>query len=134
MPRNYKGFGTIFYGRADEHADGSFATVEWFILLGLPVAPLRCFRIITDSRYTTLWSFGSHHYAIIERRPMAWSLVLKIYALAWGLLAWSLLIVARYDAIGSVVGPNYDFAVIFGLILAPFVVVLMPAWVRRGKK
>jgi hypothetical protein len=134
MPRNHKGIGTIFYGRTDEHADGSFVTVEWFILLGLPILPLRCFRITTDSRYTTLWGFGRFNYSIVERLTMAWPQVVKTYALAWGLLAWSLLIVAKYDEISSMVGPSYDFAVVFGLILAPFVVALVPAWLRRRKE
>src|SRR4051812_25003410 len=134
MPRNHKGIGTIFYGRTDERADGSFVTVEWFIFLTLPIVPLRCFRINTDSRYTALWGYGQFDYCITERRSMAWAQVVKTYALAWGLLAWSLLVVAKYDEVSSMIGPSYDFAAVFGLVLAPFVVALFPAWLRRRKK
>ncbi len=45
MAYSYHGIGYINYGRADERADGTHVTTEWFCILFLPVWPVRRMRI-----------------------------------------------------------------------------------------
>lgn len=46
MPYSFMGTGTLYYGKRDFKADGSYVTTEWFCLLGLPLAPIRSVCVI----------------------------------------------------------------------------------------
>jgi hypothetical protein len=58
MPFSFNGIGTKYYGSRDFSEDGSYITTEWFIILFVPVVPLRSFRV---SPIKKRW-FGSQEY------------------------------------------------------------------------
>ena len=45
MAFTYNGIGKMLYGQRDFLADGSFITTEWFVVLFVPVIPLRSLRV-----------------------------------------------------------------------------------------
>jgi len=45
MPASFYGIGSTFYGKRDFREDGSYITTEWLIVVGIPLIPLRSFRV-----------------------------------------------------------------------------------------
>jgi hypothetical protein len=77
MPSLINGFGTAYYGRRKERADGSYATTEFFVVLYFPLIPLRSWRVRPLGEpiesYSRQW-FESHEsssqdYAV-SREPL----------------------------------------------------------------
>jgi hypothetical protein len=80
MPSSVNGIGTKYYGASDRHPDGSFVTTEWFVLLSVPLIPLRSQRVtyIGESREG---NSSTKMYNIIADAPLDKKLVLTTYAL-----------------------------------------------------
>jgi hypothetical protein len=80
MPSTYNGFGTIYYGEADHHPDGSFITTEWITALYIPLIPLRSYRLArSHSENPFENTFMSETFAVFEELPIFWAQVLRVY-------------------------------------------------------
>ena len=70
MAFSFNGIGTSFYGQRNFRSDGTYVTTEWFVLLAIPVIPLRSLRVRYQGLGEHLWhlSFGSsENYAVYEK-------------------------------------------------------------------
>ena len=45
MPYTLNGIGTIFYGKRDFRADGTYITTEWITVVYFPLIPFRSLRV-----------------------------------------------------------------------------------------
>jgi hypothetical protein len=84
------GFGTMFYGEADEMADGSHVTTEWLTALWMPVVPLVSLRVKSGGERTTYLGFylsRSLSYTILYSVPLHWKQIGKTYAKALAIIA-----------------------------------------------
>ena len=95
MPRNVNGIGTTYLGASDRQPDGSFVTTEWFILLSVPIIPLKSQRV----KYLGAdhgWTRSTNMYSILGPAPLDTKLVLTAYAwiviplILMGVLIWLL--------------------------------------------
>jgi hypothetical protein len=46
MPARMNGFGAAFVGEGAHRADGTVVTTEWVVGFGIPLVPLKTFRIL----------------------------------------------------------------------------------------
>jgi hypothetical protein len=91
MPRTFNGIGTKYFGASNRQPDGSFVTTEWFVLLDVPVIPLRSYRVQylgEQSGFTKSAEF----YNVISPTPLDTKQVLQLYAMLGGTLAAGCLI------------------------------------------
>ncbi|MBN8420453.1 MAG: hypothetical protein J0L73_16155 [Verrucomicrobia bacterium] len=80
MPASFNGIGTAYYGECDFRADGSYVTTEWVSLFYLPLVPLRSVRLIRQRKKDVdSVAFGSKSVILVERLPLHWRQVAKIY-------------------------------------------------------
>src|ERR1700676_4758195 len=84
------GFGTMFYGEADEMTDGSYVTTEWIIALWIPIVPLVSLCVKSGGERTTnlgfYWSRSWAH-TILYPVPLQWKQIGKTYAKALAIIA-----------------------------------------------
>ncbi len=73
MPRMINGVGTRFYGQCDWRRDGSFQTTEWFVLMYVPVMPLKSLRVQRA---------GGNTYRVFEELPVSVPQALRTWAFA----------------------------------------------------
>jgi hypothetical protein len=91
--RLYRGIGKKFYGRSNYTHDSErqleeFDTTFWFVLLFVPLLPLRSCRI--RRKYRQRWNvFASKTYQVVDRLPRKWGQIL----LTWLQTALVLLVV-----------------------------------------
>ncbi|MCC6822254.1 MAG: hypothetical protein IT579_16105 [Verrucomicrobia subdivision 3 bacterium] len=64
---NFHGMGSIFLGRAELRADGSYVTIEWFTLFYIPVFPVCRYRVTEHAEFSTPCSTP---YTIHEKLPV----------------------------------------------------------------
>lgn len=94
MAFTFNGFGTKFYGEADLRSDGSFVTTEWVTALYVPLIPLRSFRFVRVRGGVNVVVFQSQSYAVLEKLPIYWPQVGRVYAFVifaaawWAAMAW----------------------------------------------
>ncbi|MFO0725909.1 MAG: hypothetical protein U1E65_19145 [Myxococcota bacterium] len=98
MPVTINGIGTKYYGAADQRPDGSFVTTEWFVIVGVPIWPLRSTRLIRAPHADSYVIIASQKgYDLVEQLPLRWSQVVLTYVSAaclltwWGTLLWYLM-------------------------------------------
>ena len=92
FPTSINGCGVHFYGKANAVSLNSggylleeFDTVQWLTLLWLPILPLRTPRIRVENG--TRRMLGGFRYIDLGGRSASITLILKVYAQAWGLFA-----------------------------------------------
>ena len=89
MPDSLNGIGIRYIGQSDHHADGSYVTTEWFSFLYVPIVPFASFRLIHVREKDVDWGFYSKtHYRIIDRLPLRWGLVARVYLFSVSYGAW----------------------------------------------
>jgi len=139
MATSFRGFGTKYYGEADLRADGSFVTTEFLILLHLPVAPLRSYRLVRIGQgQGANLLVKSEVFTIIEKLPIQWLQVVRIYLLicllgGWTIFAlWVLTLGPDRMARASVLGSILILVASFGFVMGPPYVVLW--WFKRWEK
>lgn len=83
MPRSINGTGTLYYGSAEPHPDGSSITTEWITLFWLPLIPLRSMRIWYVGQEKKPWWSNQTvtHYKVL-RVPLHIPHVIKAYAIS----------------------------------------------------
>jgi hypothetical protein len=62
MAFSWRGFGTTFYGHKDAGEDGSYVTTEWFVIMYLPIIPVRSLRVLPQRPSTNLLVYRSQRY------------------------------------------------------------------------
>ncbi|MFZ2279220.1 MAG: hypothetical protein WAW39_15615 [Prosthecobacter sp.] len=88
MPASFNGIGTAYYGECDFRADGSYVTTEWITVFFVPLLPFRSVRLIrVPSQDVNLIVFISEGFAVIERGPLHWGQVGRVYGFALLLVA-----------------------------------------------
>ena len=132
MPFTFNGFGTKYYGEADQRPDGSFVTTEWITALYVPVIPLRSFRLArVKTGDMNVIVYHSTSYALLERLPIAWPQVLRVYGFMLLLAGWTAgmgwLFFAKYEILDR---PNAPI-LLFGFIAVMMVPFLFVWWLRR---
>jgi hypothetical protein len=94
MAFTFNGFGTKFYGEGDRRPDGSFVTTEWITAAYIPVFPLRSFRSARLAAGVNVVVFQSKSYAVLEKLPIHWPQVGRIYLFVactgmwWAVMGW----------------------------------------------
>ena len=88
-----QGIGTSYYGKKDiRSSDHSYVTTEWFVLLLLPIFPLKSFRVIKlgkqSSNYVVVQS-ATVAYKILEKIPLRKNIsqIIRTYLFAYGGIA-----------------------------------------------
>jgi len=108
MAFTFQGVGTKFYGQRDFRSDGSFVTTEWFVLLYIPIIPLRSFRVLYRGAEDTAFVFPVYyqkeHYSICERFFPSWKQVLYTYSFMIFILFWTLLLINWYTQFFQKIG------------------------------
>lgn len=62
MAFTFNGIGTKFYGKRDVGPDGSYVMTEWFVLIYLPIFPLRSLRVLPEGGGTNVVLFRSKRF------------------------------------------------------------------------
>ncbi len=97
MAFTLNGIGTRWYGRRDFRTDGTYVTTEWFVVLYVPIVPLRSLRMkykgMAESRWFPGWYPPRESFAVYEKTLPNWKQVLYTYAYlafytAWVYLIW----------------------------------------------
>lgn len=127
------GYGTVFCGKRDFRADGTYLTTEWFMLSFVPVVPLRSWRVRDgDNTHTGKLVFYSYsqQYFIIEKRKLSLKQVLSVYMwfgaaiVVWGPIR---------AFIEEQVAPTHNLAVLLTIILFG-TLALIPVLLRNNAK
>ncbi|MFZ2522884.1 MAG: hypothetical protein WAW92_00690 [Minisyncoccia bacterium] len=88
-----QGIGTVYYGKKDLNPqDNSYVTTEWFVLLLLPIFPMKSFRVIKlattqQTKYIVAHS-STVSYKILHEISLKSNLsqVIKTYVITYGIL------------------------------------------------
>jgi hypothetical protein len=133
MAFTFQGIGTTFYGQRDFHADGSFITTEWFVLIYFPVIPLRSFRVKSKGAEDTGLVFPVYYqkqnYSIYERKFPSWKQVLYTYSFVIFIILWTVLMIDVFMLVFQKIGeifatlliiPLFGFAAAIPYILRYF--------------
>lgn len=87
MPHTISGFGTKYYGEADHRPDGSFIATEWITAAYIPLIPLRSLRLMRSGNPLEN-DFGHATFGVLEKVPLFWSQILRVYAFLLGAGIW----------------------------------------------
>src|SRR5450432_1294976 len=90
MPFTLNGIGTSNYGARDFRLDGSYVTTSWFVLIFVPIFPLKSQRILPTGNNKNWGVYFSREYLVLEKLPLNWAQVLSVYgwyAAVWGFSA-----------------------------------------------
>jgi hypothetical protein len=87
MAFTFNGIGTTFYGARDFALDGSYTTTEWFVLVYIPIIPLRSLRIRNAQGGKNLVFYTSEQYAVFSKGRPNPKQVLSIYGWCAALVA-----------------------------------------------
>ncbi len=118
-----QGIGTAYYGKKDFNLqDNSYTTTEWFVLLLLPIFPLKSLRVVklstTQQTKYIITHSSTVSYRILSSIPLKSNLsqVINTYVVTYGILS---LFIASWFLINI----NDSFVwvpIIFGSILLIF--------------
>ena len=87
------GFGITWYGKSDFHTDGSYITTCWIIALYVPLIPLyslRVWEIAEEQRLFWLIPYTDTSRCYIQKQPLYWRQVGRVYLYVLPLLAFIL--------------------------------------------
>ena len=88
---SFKGIGEKLYGMRSFHADGSYQTTKWFVLLYLPIYPICSLRVKPHDK---------GRISVLDVLPIDWRQVLDSYcfvAIAWAGVAMGIRLLERYS-------------------------------------
>ncbi len=72
----------------DFRKDGTYITTEWFVILHIPVIPLRSFRVRGRSGGFNIMVFSSRNYSIYSKSSPNLKQVLFTYSYLLLIVAW----------------------------------------------
>ena len=64
-----QGSGKAYYGKADKRNDGSYITTEWFVILLLPIYPIKSLRVLKLGRETV------HNYIVARSESIRYQII-----------------------------------------------------------
>jgi hypothetical protein len=86
MPLSFNGFGTKYYGHAEESESGSYTATEWIIILWLPVLPLRSWRVNRKRKGMDNFLFSNAKFYVkplpLNRRQVAQGYLITVAVIA----------------------------------------------------
>lgn len=84
--RTINGIGTTLYGKSEINPnDKSYIATKWYVFLGLPIVPLKSYRVIYKGSGKSVFFGTSTDYQMLSV-PMNMSQILKTYALVYGFI------------------------------------------------
>jgi hypothetical protein len=89
MANTINGIGTTYLGRANFEQDGSFVTTKWFVLGFFPIVPLGSARLRYEGTEGIPFFSRTSTFEVIEELPTDWLQVLKTWAYAVFIIAWT---------------------------------------------
>ena len=98
MAFSFNGIGTAFYGQRDFRSDRTYLTTEWFVLIGIPIIPLRSLRVRYQGPCEHHWYLGfgsSDRYLVYEKHIPHWKQVLCTYGYVALLVGWGCVVMTR---------------------------------------
>jgi len=118
MPFAFNGFGTAFCGQCDFRPDGSFVTTEWITAAYVPLIPLRSLRLArTREQDVNLVVYRSESYSILDRLPVLWPQVLRVYAfMACAVVWWIFLVWLFFFRLALMSGDNVPVIMLLMLL------------------
>ena len=78
MPYTVNGFGTKFYGKREQAADGSYITTKWVTALYVPIVPLGSYRVLPVGQGTNWGVHRSQNYQVVPVE-LCWEQVWNVY-------------------------------------------------------
>src|SRR5579859_7096118 len=118
MPFTFNGVGTANYGAREFRPDGSYVTTSWFVLIFVPIFPLKSQRILPTGNNKFYLVYYSQPYLVLEKLPLNLTQVLCVYGWYAALWAFSGLALAGF----------WFFAIpAVGMLFVPW-------WLRRRAK
>jgi ABC-type spermidine/putrescine transport system permease subunit I len=123
-PGTVQGCGTTFYGQRDFRKDGSYITTEFFVIILIPIVPLRSLRVRDQGATEPKIKIGfssARNYAIYEKTWPNWKQVLCVYGYACFFISWVIFI--AYMSSYFVQSMNNTLA---GILI--FVSIILPAF------
>lgn len=82
MPFAFNGIGGKYYGHRDRWPDGSYIATEWFVILWIPIFPIRSYRLKEGDTKLIFLPYGSKiSYSAIPV-PLNKKQVIKTYIIA----------------------------------------------------
>lgn len=87
MSNTYNGIGTTFLGKCKFDNDDSFVTTKWFVV-GFPLLPLGSQRVRDLGTEGIPFFKRTTHYEVIDKVPLDWWQVLRIYLYTFFILGW----------------------------------------------
>lgn len=129
------GFGTSYVGECEHAPDGSYVTTERVIGLGVPLLPLRSFRVLPISAAGMIGVAFEERYAV-QPIPLAARQVARTYGFMGAYLAWLFATVRWLYLHESLNAPPEHLSLVAVLTLVwlalPFVgAILWRNWTRR---
>lgn len=85
--RTINGIGTTLYGKSDfDPTDKSYISTKWYVFLGLPIIPLRSYRVTLKGDTKTVFFGTNTDYQMLDV-PIKISQIIKTYILVYGIIA-----------------------------------------------
>jgi hypothetical protein len=138
MAGSFNGFGTTFYGERDYRADGSYITTEWVIAAGVPIFPLKSFRLIPTKNNVYMVVYASRGYVILEEMPCHRRQVSYTYAFVAAGLGWFFLVVScadHFEGRFQSFPPNIQTLLVLAVVAIAFLpVVALWLFRRRARR
>lgn len=129
MPISVNGTGTRFYGERTDEKHGT-VTTQWFTIYFVPLIPIRSMRISYAGGSVGMLS-STTHYNVLERLPLQWGQVLRVYGFLAASILWFGLVMVGVAKFGG------DTPSILFLVLAFVVFMPAPFWalyfIRRNQ-
>jgi hypothetical protein len=137
MPSTFQSIGTVYIGECD-YVGRTYVTTEWFVLLCIPIVPLRSLRVEPatpsqaakdekeSSAFRTRTTYNVHRILALHRPQ-----VLRTYVFAAFHLAWVLAAAFALWKLWLSKGHEFSFASYVVLLLACIVPLFLPFALRQ---
>jgi hypothetical protein len=90
MAVTFNGTGTTFYGECEWRPDGSFRTTKWFVIVYVPLIPLKSYRLARNPKSDIqAVVFSSTGFVVLEALPLDFAQVLRTYLFAVAVVGWA---------------------------------------------
>ena len=116
-----QGIGTGFVGKRDFHADGSYITTEWFMLI-FPIIPLRSMRVKEEGCEGSAF-YSKESYKIYEKTKLNLKQVFFVYGFNLIYILWLIFLFFNFDIFNQSIKSDIikGFLMIFTPFIVPFI-------------
>jgi hypothetical protein len=128
---SFQGTGTSFVGKRDFRPNESYVTTEFYTLMGIPIAPIRSYRVMEGDTTKKDFSTYIHHYTILDETKLNAKQVFCVYAyMAFILFAVCLFFTIMFNFVENISSEVF-LLILLGLCL---IVGFIPYWLRQSAK